>query len=446
MSVRVCPTKIIRISFAGGVAMMAALSIDSAHAYQLYAQGDDVLNAEITTYLGAFTSKKSYNPLGNRTAGRVSWQEAATKYGFKGSYGLGDSGLLYGSLKGITTGTWGDGDPAGWSIGGERRTNLEEAYVGWKSADLFPALGKDGIDLSVGRQGLVIGDGFIIKNDGFNMGAGAGERLNRGGGYYVGLRQSYGETAILRLGGAQGWRSDLAWLKSANPIQAETSLGLLNVEHVSEQSTLGLLYVHGLDVNDQIASPGQMQREGLNQYSVRYKTNAGNPNVFLSTELTYQDKRDSGRAGYTEGGYTFSDLPLSPTISYRYARYSRTYDPLFSGFYRGYGTWVQGEVAGNYAGAFNSNAAIQNVGLKLKASETVKLGAQVFDLKTLDTSNYDFSGRELDLYAEWTPSAHYYIAPMVGFYKPKKDAGEGGSQLGGDGLNTYLQLMVGIYF
>ncbi|MFL7960757.1 hypothetical protein ACEI36_00620 [Pseudomonas kielensis] len=446
MSVRVCKTKKMRASFFGGIAVIAGVSIGPVQAYQLYSQGDDVLNAEVTTYLGVFSSKKAYNQMGNRTPGSISWQEAATKYGFKGSYGLGENGVLYGSLKGITTGTWGDGDPAGWSVGGERRTNWEEAYLGWKSADLFPTLGKDGIDLSFGRQGLVIGDGFIIKNDGFNMGAGGGESLNRGGAYYLGLRQSYGQTAILRLGGTQGWRSDLAWLKSANPIQAETSLALLNVEHVSDQSTLGLLYVHGLDVNEHLASPGQMQREDLNQYSVRFKTNAGNPNVFLSTELTYQDKLDAGRAGYVEGGYTFSDLPLSPTVSYRYARYSPDYDPLFSGFYRGYGTWVQGEVAGNYAGAFNSNAAIQNVGIKLKASEKVKLGAQIFDLKTVDKRNYDFSGHELDLFAEWMPSANYYVAPMVGFYKPKKAAGEGGSQLGGDGLNTYLQLMVGIYF
>ncbi|WP_223552479.1 alginate export family protein [Pseudomonas sp. BF-R-01] len=417
-----------------------------AQAYELYSQGDDTLNAEVTTYLGAFKSQKSYNQMGNREAGSVSWQEAATKYGLKGTYGLGTNGLLYGSLKGITTGTWGDGDPAGWSVGGERRTNFEEAYLGWKSGELIPAFGKNGIDVSVGRQGLVIGDGFIIKNDGFNMGAGGGNSFDRGGAYYLGLRQSYGQTAIMRLGGTEGWRSDLAWLKSANPIQAETSLALFNLEHVSPESTFALLYVHGLDVNDRLASASQLQRKDLDQYSFRVKTNAGNPNVFLSSELTFQDKKQDAQAGYGEAGYTFADLPWSPTISYRYARYSEHYDALFSGFYRGYGTWVQGEVAGNYAGAFNSNAAIQNVGLKLKPAETLKLGAQFFDLKTVNTRNYDFSGRELDLFAEWTPTPTYYISPMLGFYKPDKSVGEGGSQLGGDGLNTYLQLMVGIYF
>ena len=42
------------------------------------------------------------------------------------------------------------------------------------------------------------------------------------------------------------------------------------------------------------------------------------------------------------------------------------WDAMFSGFNRGYGTWVQGEVAGNYSGPFNTNTEVQHVALKVK--------------------------------------------------------------------------------
>ncbi|MCO6061928.1 hypothetical protein NG726_35465, partial [Pseudomonas sp. MOB-449] len=83
---------------------------------------------------------------------------------------LGGAGSLYGALNLLSSGTWGDGDAAGFTLGSERMTDVEDAYLGWRSGDLFPALGENGVDLSFGRQNLSVGDGFLVNGDSLNFG------------------------------------------------------------------------------------------------------------------------------------------------------------------------------------------------------------------------------------------------------------------------------------
>ncbi|MCZ3030374.1 hypothetical protein NYY88_18895, partial [Acinetobacter baumannii] len=90
-----------------------------------------------------------------------------------------------------------------------------------------------------------------------------------------------------------------------------------------------------------------------------------------------------------------------PYVSYRYSRFSEGFDPLFYGFSRGYGTWFQGEVAGNYAGPFNNNSRIQNVTFKVSPLQNLNVGAVLFDFKTIDRNLGNNDSHELDLYAEW---------------------------------------------
>ena len=118
------------------------------------------------------------------------------------------------------------------------------------------------------------------------------------------------------------------------------------VAHPLQPGTLGLTYIHGIDVDDRYASDFQKQREGMNIYSLRGTGNAGIENAHFAFEYGWQDK-DAGdeKAWYTEAGYTFADLPWSPDLTYRYSRYSKNWDSMFNGFNRGYGTWFQGEVA-----------------------------------------------------------------------------------------------------
>jgi hypothetical protein len=58
---------------------------------------------------------------------------------------------------------------------------------------------------------------------------------------------------VLRLGGKQGWRGDLMWLKSDNHFQADSAMAVANLEHVADAGTVGLSWIHGLDVDRRYA-------------------------------------------------------------------------------------------------------------------------------------------------------------------------------------------------
>ncbi|PYY72324.1 hypothetical protein CRX42_01535 [Pseudomonas jessenii] len=426
-----------------GVALLTANS--SAYAYELYADEDTKVIGNFLAIFGMFNSRKNYDG----TTGGSSWREGFIKYGLSIDQTLGSAGSVYGTANLVSSGTWGDGDAAGITDGTERTTKFDEAFAGWRSGELFPVLGKDGVDLSFGRQIITLGDGFIINDDGLNFGKGPADgKLNRGGAYYLAARHAFDETAVVRLGGKDGVHGSMMWMKSDNRSQANTEMAAGTLEYTAAPGTLGLTYIHGIDVDDRYASDFQKQREGMNIYSLRGTGNAGIENAHFAFEYAWQDK-DAGdeKAWYTEAGYTFADLPWSPDLTYRYSRYSKNWDSMFNGFNRGYGTWFQGEVASNYSGPFNSNTSVQHVALKVKPVDVVTVGALFFDYKTLHKSDaLNLDGRELDLYAEWAVSEHLIVTPLLGLYKPNKDESNGGNQVGGNGTNVYSQLTVAVPF
>jgi hypothetical protein len=294
-----------------------------------------------------------------------------------------------------------------------------------------------------------VGRGFLINDDGPNLGKGPADgRLNRGGAYYLAARHAFDQTAVLRLGGQDGMHGSVAWLKSDNRAQAETELTAATLDYTAKAGTLGLTWIHGIDVNDRWASDFQKQRKGMDVYSIRGEGDAGIENVSLAFEYAWQDK-DAGpeKAWYAEAGYTFASVAWAPKLTYRYTRYSQKWDSLFTGQSTGYGTWFQGEVAGNYAGPFNSNTGIHHVGLKATPLENLTLGALYFDYNTVRKSNaLNLDARELDVYAEWVVNEHLIVTPLVGLYKPDRDATTGGNQVTGNGTNVYSQVSVAVPF
>lgn len=415
-----------------------------ANAYELYGNDDGHLNATLEAAFGIFHSQENYAPSGRLSEGSSSWREGYIKYGLSFDKGLAGAGTGYGAANLLSSGTWGDGDAAGFSDGSERTTKFEDAYLGWRSDELFAPLGKDGVDLSFGRQNIAIGDGFLINGDALNIGKGLADgEFNRGGSYYLAARKAFDETAVLRLGGKEGWRSDLMWLKSNNRAQAMTEMYAGTLEHVAEAGTVGLTYIKTTDIDEQYASPLQLERDGMHTYSLRATGNAGVKDLFLSGEYAEQNKPHASNedAWYLEAGWTFSAAPWTPYVSYRYSRFSENYDTLFYGMSRGYGTWFQGEVAGNYAGPFNNNSRIQNVGLKVSPLENLNLGALYFNYDTIDRNLGNTDGHEVDLYAEWHVNDHLTVMPLVGFYQPDKSFDNGGTQLGNNNQNVYAQLL-----
>jgi hypothetical protein len=420
-----------------------------AGAVEIYADADTRLQGNLEAAFGIFNSRENYAPSGRLEEGRSSWREGYVKYGLSFEQGLAGMGNSYGAFSMLSSATWGDGDAAGFSDGSERTTKVEDAYLGWRSGSLFEALGEDGMDFSFGRQNVMVGDGFLINGDALNIGKGLADgEFNRGGAYYLAARKAFDQTAVLRLGGQQGWRGDLMWLKSDNRAQAKTELYVGTLEHVADAGTVGLTFIRTRDVDERYASPAQLEREGMKTYSLRGAGSAGVENLSLSGEYAFQD-RDQGndeKAWYLEAGWTFADVAWSPSVTYRYSRFSEGYDPLFYGFSRGFGTWFQGEVAGNYAGPFNSNSGVHHVGLRANPLENLSVGVLWFDFDTLDRDRGDFSGRELNLYAEWGLTENLVVMPVVGLYQPKKSAEEGGTQLGNNDRNLYSQLVFAFQF
>ncbi|WP_422732756.1 hypothetical protein [Marinobacter azerbaijanicus] len=426
-----------------------------ASAYNFYKQDGTELNLDIEAMLGVFSSQEAYNLGAKSEAGETTWQEGFIKYGLSGSHIIGANSSVYGALNLVSSGTWGDGDAGGFSSGNERRTALEDAYVGWRSGDLIPALGQDGLDVSVGRQAFTIGDGFLINGDSLNFGDALnpllGSDLDRGGAYWLAARKAFDQTAIARIGGADGLRADLFWLDSDNKAQAQMELAGANAEYVTPKGTFGLAYIEGLDVDDNVAPLlGYSSRDGQQTVSLRYQGNAGIENLFLSGEFVTQEPGDSSfndaKAWYAEAGWTFSDVTWSPSVNYRYSSFEENFDPLFFGFNRGYGTWFQGEVAANYAGPFNSDADVHHVGVKATPSETLSVGALFFNFRDTAAGSGNLNAQEIDFYAEWVAAPHLIISPLLGVYTPDNSAAEGGSQIGNDDTNVYGQIIAIVPF
>lgn len=411
----------------------------SAQAAVLYAEGETKLNAELTAAYGVFATERNYI----RRAGATRWQEGFAKYGVNGATDRIGAGTLYGALGAISTATWGNGDAGGFSTGRERRTDLENAYVGWKSADLFPALGKDGIDVSAGSQVVQAGSGFLIQNDGVNPGLGIeGDRYDRGGAYYLGVRLAFANTAVLRWGGNEGLHGSAMWLKSHTRLQANMTLAAATLDYTAPEGTVGLTFVKGLDIDERYASlPDRDERKGMKVYSVRADGNAGIPNADFAAEYAYQDKKlRNDHAWYAEAAYSFPEALWAPTLSYRHTFYSKKFDSLFQGGFRGR---YQGEVASNYAFSYNFNTRIHDVALVVRPDPKLTATLMVFDYKTLaDRATLNLDAREMALYLDWAITDHVTFSPIIGVYKPRKYDGDGGNQSGSAAANKYLKLIV----
>ncbi|WP_372740807.1 hypothetical protein [Neptunomonas sp.] len=417
----------------------------TAQAYSLFSQDGTEINLDIEAVYGIFSSNKNYSTLGEKTEGSSDWQEGYIKYGLSGSNTFGTNSSFYAGLNLVSSGTWGDGDAAGFTNGSERETELEDAYLGWRSGNIIPVLGPDGLDISLGRQNFVIGDGFLVNGDALNFGKAFNGSQNRGGGYWLAPRKAFDRTTIVRIGGSDGLRGDLFWLKSDNLAQAETEMAGINVEYVNSEGAFGLTYMEGLDVNEHY---GYDYRDSQQTLSLRYQGNAGVENLFLSGEFVTQDQGNENVTGvpdadawYLEAGWSFVDLPWSPSLNYRYASFGDGYDPLFYGFNRGYGTWFQGEVGGSYAGPFNSGADIQHLAVRAAPTEMLSLGMLYYNFS--DTENGIMDGQELDLYAEWVVTPSLILSPLIGFYKPDNSIS---TQLGENGINVYAQMIAIVPF
>lgn len=417
-----------------------------ATAHTLVKTGSGQLNFNLSLWTAAFESQHNYDIFGDKKVGKSDWQEYSLGYGLSGYHNLA-GGEAYGDAVLKSTGTVGQGDAAGFTDGTERRTALDDFYVGWRSGNDIRVLGSNGVDLSFGRQTVIIGNGFLIDGDVLSFGRpfdnGA---LNRGGAHWLADRTSFARTVVLRIGGTQGWHGSVMYLGSHNRGQAETRMGVLNLDNTSKYGTLGLSYFHVFGVDDDLEQVLGLNRDHMKIYDARFQGDAGTSDLFLSAEYAYEDKDDQGNQNgwYAEAGWTFSRVIFQPSIKYRFSRFSPAYDPMFySDGPEGLGTWAQGEIAGIYAGPFNTNSQVNTVFLSANFTRQLAITLSLWRYHTLDeAAGPDTNGQEEDLYVAWSPNQIVTLVPLMGLYKPQASALNGGTQLGGAGTSLYGMLFL----
>ena len=385
---------------------------------------------------------------GTRAGGRT-WYEGFVKPGVEFKFDTDGTGELYGRASAIGAATRGQGDSQATSTTSDQpeHFSLEEAYAGWRMGP---------VDLSVGNQNFMVGDGFLIANgtlDGGGRGA-----------YLLGPRAVFEKTAIARL----DWepvRVDVFHLSGSvdqtlmygadNP---DTRLYGANVEWFEPTEAgkggrtydqrkwyVGLTALKVYDADNAFSFRGSQggtgagaNRDGLAAYSVRFGGS------FIPTfddfamygewAVERNDDRSTGGtvradAWHLQPQYKFSDLPWSPVVTARYAHFSgddntgyrrdKSWDPLFSDAGPRSGSWVQGLIYGNFVGS-NSNLNAKYAAIEAAPIEDelkVGLAYYRFDFDKLAQAGAGSHHLmdEVNLYATWTtPVPGLTVSPGLG--------------------------------
>lgn len=358
----------------------------------------------------------------------------------------------YGEVSAVGAVTVGDGDPGGFTTGGDGDIDLETLFIGWRSGDATADGERPVLDISLGRQSLNIGDGFLIDDGNLDIGNDSG--------VWLVPRQAFQRTALARID-YRAVHTDLFFLE-ADPDHDEPALAGANLEYQFETAGhAGLLYFHILDA-DPPAVFGP--RQGMDVISARL--NDWRLPIFSQIALWGEAARQSGEgrdakfdasAWYAEVIYHFEKLRWTPSLSYRYAYFSgdadpgdftrRDFDPLFYGYdVRGWGTWFQGEVIGGWL-LFNNNQRNHLVHLAVSPSETLSIGL-IGGTFSLAESNYlgipvteRHFGDEINVYTDWSLNENVHVSAAYGVMFP----GAGAIEAFGDDENFHI-IEVGVYF
>lgn len=342
---------------------------------------------------------------------------------------------LYGQVSTVAAVTVGDGDPLAFTSGGDGSIALEAANVGWRTGTLEDAATRPVFDVSVGPQEFDVGDGWLIDDGNFDAGD--------DGATWLLPRQAFRRAAVGRLD-YKAVHLDAFFLESDRDNE-NTAIAGSNLEYRIGDGHVGLLYFEVVDTDVPNLFPA---RDGMETLSVRANDLRwpSVPDLAFHAEYTRQmgagvDGDFEAEAWYGETGYTFSNLPWTPTISYRYAFFSgdadpddttrREFEPLFYGFdKRGWGTWFQGEVVGGWL-LFNANQRNHYVHLSAVPNERWVVGiiGMSFDLAEgnyLGTPVADrHFGEEMDAYFDWTLTDNVVLSLAYGVFFPGQAAVQG---------------------
>ena len=357
---------------------------------------------------------------GENHGNRSDWQEFFLKPGMTLTYGLAPEVEVLGGVSVIGATTFGDGDAGGYSRSSDGRTVMEEAYAGLRVGDWR---------LTAGRQNFMVGTGFIVGDGNLDM--------FDDGAFWLAPRTAFSDSMLISyahdalLGQAFSLRSD--------DHAGDYRLNGANLDYrLADRVTLGAMAM-GVDALAS-RSANLTPRDGMRVYNLR-ALNGQLPGLdALALHGEYAVQRGSGEgvryhatAWYAQADYSFAELPLTPILSYRHARFSgdddpsdntrEDWDPLNKGFID-WSTWLLGDVVGNYL-LFNSNERVDQWMLKTHLSDTVTLGG-IYYRFSLDQKN--FNGMPVDdrrfadenvVFLDWNPTPRLHTSLAYNWATPK---------------------------
>ena len=355
-----------------------------------------------------------------------SWMESLIRPGLEFNIGLANTQSIYGAFDIVQANTFGGNDASLSTYGNsDYSTRVDHAYIGWKSGNLFSGLGENAIDIKIGRDNYVVGNGFLFASQG---GSGGGRAA-----YWIGGRKTADYMGVIKLTSGN-FSGDVVYFEADVPWDERTKVAGGNVEYNEE----GMYYVgagvYGTDSD--LAYRDSMMiyngRFGVNPFAI-----AGMDalkSLHLEFEYVYEDKdaQKNGNAWYAQIGYTFENCPYTPSLTYRYASYDTDYDSMYYGS-TDWEQWFQGEVLGEYgvaaAGATSYwNQNLETHMLKMAVHPTDAITVTLAYLNYDEYSTGDDIAQEYDVIVDWSATDYLYLSLVAGIATPddvyEKTAGD----------------------
>jgi len=348
------------------------------------------------------------------------WVETYARAALSSDYPF-HKGALYGKASVAGERTFG----APPSIVGEDASSfqVDDAYLGWRSGDTF-SMGKDVLDLRIGRSPYRIGRGFLLWD-------GAGEGGSRGG-YWSNARKAWEFAGLVKFAPKNN-TFEAFYLDRDEVPEARTGTRLWGLNYdlkLGEANTIGATYLH--TYSDSLPNREQMSVYNVRAYLSPFKRL---PGLSLGGEYAHEENGSllSSNGWALGAGYEFATVTWKPTLSYRYTYFegddpstekSEAFDPLFPGFYD-WGTWWQGEIAGEY---FLSNSNLTSHMTKLHFAPTESLGTGlIWYLFRLDepgsygpnVTSKNLAG-EIDLYADYKVNKNFTMNLILAYANPQE--------------------------
>jgi hypothetical protein len=353
------------------------------------------------------------------------WIESYAKPALSAVYPL-RTGSVYGAASVVGERTF----AAPPSVVGEDASSfqVEDLYIGWRSGKAL-SIGDDAVDVQVGRMPYTIGRGFLIQD-------GGGEGGSRGG-YWSNARKAWEFAEVITFK-PKHHTFQVFYLDRAEVPETRTGTRLWGANYDlawGEANTVGATFIGAM-------SDSVPNRDGMSVVNLRAYVSPFKRLPFLSVGAEYANESNgtklTSNAWMAEAAYEFASVAGKPKVSYRYAFYqgddpstekSEAFDPLFPGFYD-WGTWWQGEIAGEY---FLSNSNLASHQARVHFTPTESLGTGLIGYLFRNDHPESFGpgvtskniASEVDAYTDWKVNRNFSLSFILAYGNPQEALAQG---------------------